>query len=210
MLYEGIRLAVLDGKPRLVEKRIKEALDGGTDPRDILEKGLLAALDPIEEIQCDCEEEIAATLSYARAMKKGIECLETVLGESLYTKKCAVLIGTAVGDLHDMGKNIVALYFRASGFPVVDLGVDVSADQFIRALEAHPEAEVVCISTLLKTSHPEVKHMIQSIRAAMKSRKVLIMLGGGSVTEEIAQALDADCYTDSAVAAVKAVLDYAG
>lgn len=208
MLYEAIRGAVLDGKPRLVEKTIREALWKGLDAKDILEKGLLSALDSIESNLCDNEEQISASLACARAMKKGIECLENVLGEALYSANCSILIGTATGDLHDMGKNIVALYFRGAGFKVLDLGVDVSATQFVKALEENPEIRIVCISALLKTSVPEVRHIVQSIRSFAKNREVYIMIGGGSVTEEMAESFGADCYTENAVAAVRAARAY--
>ncbi len=190
----------------MVEKSIREALEKGINARDVLEKGLLSSLDVIENSFCENEEEITATLACARAMKKGIEQIEAELGEELHTQNQSILIGTASGDLHDMGKNIVALYFRAAGFRVEDLGVDVSAGQFLEALEQHPEIKIVCISVLLKTSHPEVRHIIQAIRAAMKNREVFIMLGGGSLTAELAEELGADCYTENAAAAVKAVL----
>lgn len=204
MVYEAIRQSVLDGKPRLVKKEISEALERGIDPREILEKGLLAALDEIENSGCEDEEQITAVLASARAMKKGIESIEEVLGEELYTQDETVLIGTATGDLHDMGKDIVALYFRSAGFPVVDLGVDVSAGQFLKALEEYPKVRIVCISALLKTSCPEVRHIIQAVRGAAKDRDLFLMIGGGSMSEELAVSMGADCYTDSAVSAVKA------
>lgn len=209
MLYEAIRGAVLDGKPRLVEKTIREALWKGLDAKDILEKGLLSALDSIESNLCDNEEQISASLSCARAMKKGIECLEEAWGEALYTANCSILIGTASGDLHDMGKNIVALYFRGAGFKVVDLGVDVSAAQFVKALEENQDIRIVCISALLTTCLPEVRHIIQTIRTLIKNRKMFIMIGGGSVTEEMAEEFGADCYTENAVAAALAAREYA-
>ncbi len=210
MVYEAIRKSVLDGKPRLVEKYIKEAMDKGLNPEEILEKGLLSALDILETSPCDSEEQITGILACARAMKRGIECLERVLGEDIYTRNTSVLIGTAPGDLHDMGKNIVALYFKSAGFRVLDLGVDVSADQFLKTLEEHPEIGIVCISVLLTTSHPEVRHIIQTIRSGMKNRKLCIMIGGGSLTEETAQGFGADIYTESAVAAVNAARSIGG
>lgn len=208
MLYSAIRQAVLDGKPRMVEKAIKEALWQGLDPKDILEQGLLTALGPMEQYLCDDDQQITVTLACARAMKKGIQCLQPMLGEEIYTQDTSILIGTPTGDLHDMGKNIVALYFRSAGFRVVDLGVDVSAEQFLKALEEDRKIGVVCISSLLKTSLPAVRHIVQSIRSGVKQRKVFIMIGGGSVTEELADAYGADCYTETAVGAVNAVRTY--
>ncbi|MCQ2500968.1 MAG: cobalamin-dependent protein [Lachnospiraceae bacterium] len=208
MMYESIRRAVLDGKPRLVEKNIKEALWKGLDPKDILEQGLMAALDSIEDIECDNEEQITQTLACARAMKKGMESLDTVMGGELQNKGVSVVIGTASGDLHDMGKNIVALYFRIAGFSVVDLGVDVSALQFLKALENNRDARIVCISSLLKTSYTEVRHIIQSIRSTVKGRDLFIMVGGSSMTEEMAHECGADCYTENAASAVRAALEY--
>lgn len=209
MIYESIRKAVLDGKPRLVEKTIKEALWKGMDPEEILKKGLLASLDSLEGNLCQEEEQIAMTLACARAMKRGIECLETALGDKLPKQKCQVLIGTAAGDLHDMGKNIVALYFRVAGFPVIDLGVDVSAEQFLKTLDANKEIKILCVSSLLKTSLPEVRRIIQLVRNGLKQRELFIMIGGGSITAELADEYGADCYTDNAIEAARAAEAYA-
>lgn len=208
MLFESIQKAVLDGKPRLVEKYVREGLERGLAPGVLLEMGLLAALDSLETNLCEDERQITVSLACARAMKRGIECLEPVLGEGLYDQNCTILIGTATGDLHDMGKNIVALYFRVAGFRVVDLGVDVSASQFLKALEEHKDAKIVCISSLLQTSLPEVRHIVQSIRNGLKQRKVFIMVGGGSVTAELADAYGADCYTETAAGAANAARSY--
>ncbi len=208
MLFETIRQAVLDGKPRLVEKQIKKALAEGRDSREILEMGILPALEAIENNDCEDEEQIIQTISCSRAVKKGIECIEAELGEKLFTQNETVLIGTAVGDLHDMGKDIVALYFKAAGFRVVDLGVDVSAGQFVKSLEEHPEIRIVCVSTLLKTAYGEVRHIVQAVRGSMKHRELFLMLGGGAMTEETAAACGADCYTETAVAAVGAAREY--
>lgn len=209
MIYEVIQKAVLDGKPRLVEKSIKEALWKGLDPEEILKKGLLSSLDSLEGNLCQEEEQIAMTLACARAMKRGIECLESELGDKLPKQKCSVLIGTAAGDLHDMGKNIVALYFRIAGFPVIDLGVDVSAEQFLRTLEKHEEISILCVSSLLNTSLPEVRRIVQTVRSGLKQRKVFIMIGGGSLTAELAEEFGADCYTDNAISAARAAGTYA-
>lgn len=208
MLFEAIQKAVFDGKARLVEKNIQEGLRRGLDPKEILEKGLLAALDSLEQNLCADEMQITTSLAYAKAMKKGLECLEPILGEQLYDQECTILIGTATGDLHDMGKNIVALYFRTAGFRVVDLGVDVSAAQFLKALAEHKDAGIVCISSLMKSSLPEVRNIIQSIRNGSKQRKIYIMVGGGSVTAELADAYGADCYTETAAGAAIAARAY--
>ncbi|MDO4616030.1 MAG: cobalamin-dependent protein [Lachnospiraceae bacterium] len=208
MYYNAIQAAVLEGKPRLVEKRIREALAEGLSPKELLEKGLLSALDMIQDRVCEDEEQIVMTLSCARAMKKGIDSIEAEMGEDLYTQNETVLIGTVSGDLHDVGKNIVALYFRGAGFRVVDLGVDVSPDRFLQALREHPEIRIVCISSLLKTAHRDLQHIIGKIRGTMKRRELFLMIGGGSVTAEDAKEYGADCYTENAVAAVNAAKAY--
>ncbi len=208
MYYEEIRNAVLDGKPRLVEKKIREALADGLDPQEILEQGLLSAAGFIEDSDSDDESQVMLTLSSAKAMKKGMDCIEKELGGKLYTQETAILIGTASGDLHDVGKNVVALYFRGAGFRVIDLGVDVSAGRFVKTLQEHPEVEIVCVSSLLKTAQAEIRHIMQAIRGSMKNRELFLMVGGGAVTEEEALSCGADCYTDNAAAAVKAARDY--
>ena len=103
-----------------------------------------------------------------------------------------IILGTVEGDLHDVGKNLVALMFRSAGFKVIDLGVDISEKQFLKAVKENPDASIVCISSLLTTALPEMQQVVKSLRKHDPKHKLKIMVGGGAVTEELAKQFRAD------------------
>jgi methylmalonyl-CoA mutase cobalamin-binding domain/chain len=203
MPYEHIEQAVMEGNPRLAVRLIREALNAGENARDILEGGLLSAMRRMGMDFQEDEGDIARVLACARAMKAGLAELEPQLENDGKVCKGKVILGTAGGDLHDLGKNIVAIMFRSAGFQVVDVGVDVSAGQFVRAVKENPDADIVCISSLLTTSLPEMRHIVQSLNAMPNRSQFHVMVGGGPVTEEFARKIGADAYTDNAVEAAE-------
>ena len=142
-------------------------------------------------------------LACARAMKAGLERLEPYFEGGWFGDHGKAILGTAGGDLHDVGKNIVAIMFRGSGFEVVDLGVDVSARQFVQAVRENPDVKVVCISCLLTTSLPEMKHIVQALNEMSERRDFRVMVGGGPVTGEFARQIGADAYTENAMEAAE-------
>lgn len=114
-----------------------------------------------------------------------------------------VILGTVEGDLHDVGKNLVAIMFRSAGFKVIDLGVDIPEKQFLKAVRDNPEVSIVCISSLLTTSIPEMQQVVKSLRRHDKEHRLKIMVGGGAVTQEFADTIGADAYTETAVDAAE-------
>lgn len=114
-----------------------------------------------------------------------------------------MILGTVEGDLHDVGKNLVALMFRSAGFKVIDLGVDISEKQFLRAVKQNPDVLIVCISSLLSTSIPEMEQVVKSLKRSSSRHKFKIMVGGGAVTEQLAKNMGADAYTENCIEAVE-------
>ena len=114
-----------------------------------------------------------------------------------------MILGTVEGDLHDVGKNLVAIMFRSAGFKVIDLGVDISEKQFLRAVKQNPDVSIVCISSLLSTSIPEMEQVVKSLKRNSVKHKFKIMVGGGAVTEQLAKNMGADAYTENCIEAVE-------
>jgi 5-methyltetrahydrofolate--homocysteine methyltransferase len=209
MPYDEIKMAVIEGKPRLAAKLVQKALEQGESASAVLDRGLLSAMRRMGmNFQSD-DQDIARVLACARAMKAGLEQLEPFFEGGRFGNRGKAILGTAGGDLHDVGKNIVAIMFRGCGFEVIDLGVDVSARQFVQAVKAHPDVQVVCISCLLTTSLPEMKHIVQALNEMEIRSRFHVMIGGGPVTEEFAGQIGADAYTDNAVEAAEIAAAFA-
>lgn len=203
MPYDEIQQAVIEGKPRLAAKLVQKALSQGESASDILNDGLLSAMRRMGMNFQDDDRDIARVLACARAMKAGLERLEPCFEGGRFGNRGKAILGTAGGDLHDVGKNIVAIMFRGSGFEVVDLGVDVSARQFVQAVRENPDVKIVCISCLLTTSLPAMKHIVQSLNEMDGRENFRVMVGGGPVTGEFAGQIKADAYTENAVDAAE-------
>ena len=202
MAFEEIQSAVVEGRPRLAARLVEEALSSGAEGTEILNRGLLGGMRRVR-LKMQDDRDVARALASARAMKEGMEKLKPYLEKEELRNRGKILIGTAGGDLHDVGKNIVGYTLSYSGFQVVDLGVDVSAEQFVRAVRENPDAGIVCVSSLLTTSMPEMKHIVQALNELESRKNFKIMIGGGSVTREFAEEIGADAYTEDAAAAAE-------
>lgn len=202
-ILEEIRQSIERGRSKDTERLIQAALEQGISPDQILNEGMVPAMQNVGEEYKQNRVDLPGIMLAARGMRKGMDLLESRMekGEIHYVGK--VILGTVEGDLHDVGKNLVAIMFRSAGFQVVDLGVDVSERQFIRALKEHPDVSIVCVSSLLSTSRQEMRHVVKSIRRMDKKKQLKIMVGGGSVNQEFAREIGADGYTDNAVEAAE-------
>ena len=134
-VLETIQEAVANGRPKDVERQIRQALEQGLPAEQILEEALIPAMREAGEHYRNNECDIPRILSAARSMRKGLQILEPFLEKSGETNRGTIVLGTVEGDLHDVGKNLVAIMFRSAGFKVIDLGVDVSEKQFLKAVE---------------------------------------------------------------------------
>ena len=193
------------GRAPLVKEKVQQALGNGCSPKDILEQGLLAGMDVIGEKFRNNAVFVPEVLIAARAMNNGIAVLKPHLAAMGVESAGCVILGTVKGDLHDIGKNLVKLMLEGKGFQVVDLGVNVSAEQFVKAAQEH-DADIVCCSALLTTTMTEMKSVEQALRDAGLREKVKFMVGGAPVTQAFADSVGADCYTPDAATCAEEAL----
>ena len=183
---------------------MQEALDEGNDPSAIL-NSMIDAMGVVGERFKNNEIFVPEMLVAARAMKKGVEVLKPHLASGSAGAAGKVIIGTVAGDLHDIGKNLVAMMIESAGFEVIDLGVDVSSDKFIEAVRSNPDTKIVACSALLTTTMPALRDTVAALNAADFRSKIKVMVGGAPITQEFADEIGADAYTpDAASAAAKA------
>ena len=200
MAIENIFEAVLTFNRAAAEEGVKAELEAGTDISIILDEGLIGALDVVGKKFSDGEMFVPEMLQAARAMKTGLEVLKPYLSSESIASKGTVIIGTVKGDLHDIGKNLVAMMMEGAGFNVVDLGVDVDADKFVKAASEH-NADVLGLSALLTTTMPAMENTVAAIKEAGLAVRTII--GGAPVTETFADQIGADGYSDDAPGAVE-------
>ena len=191
----------------LVEKgnanAVQEALDAGCDPTEILNDGMIKAMDAVGEKFKNGEIFVPEMLVAARAMKKGVEVLKPHLATGAAGAAGKVIIGTVAGDLHDIGKNLVSMMLESAGFEVIDLGVDVPKEKFVEAYEANPDTKIICCSALLTTTMPALKDAVALINEASFRPNVKVMVGGAPITQAFADEIGADAYTEDAASCAK-------
>ena len=195
---------VLDGNADEVELEGQKYLDAGIDPASILNDSLIGAM---VEVGRDFEvgnRFVPEMLVAARAMQRGLAILKPYLIEADVKPVAKVVIGTVMGDLHDIGKNLVAMMMEGSGFEVVDLGVDVSPENYVKAVSDH-KPDLVGLSALLTTTMPQMEKTILALDEAGVRQSVKVMVGGAPVTQEFADNIGADIFAvDASSAASKA------
>ena len=203
---QEVAAAVENGKVKLIQGLVQEALDAGDDASAILNDGMIAAMGVVGAKFQANEIFVPEMLVAAKTMKKGVEVLRPHLSGDSVGKHGKYIIGTVAGDLHDIGKNLVALMIESAGFEVIDLGVDVPAEKFVEAIKANPDCKVVGASALLTTTMDSLKNTVKVMIDAGCKDQVKIMVGGAPITQEFADEIGADAYTpDAGAAAVKAV-----
>jgi corrinoid protein of di/trimethylamine methyltransferase len=175
-------------------------IDAGTDIETILNEGLISAMDDVGKKFSEGELFVPEMLMAAQAMKAGLAILKPHLASDSAANKGTVVIGTVKGDLHDIGKNLVAMMMEGAGFNVIDLGVDVDADKFVAAAKEH-DANLVALSALLTTTMPAMEATVNAVKEAGLSVKTII--GGAPVTQAYADQIGADGYSDDAPGAVE-------
>ena len=201
-----VAAAVENGKVKLIQGLVQEALDEGDDPNAILNDGMIAAMGDVGAKFQNNEIFVPEMLVAAKTMKKGVDVLRPHLSGDSVGKYGKYIIGTVAGDLHDIGKNLVALMIESAGFEVIDLGVDVPAEKFVETIKANPDCKVVGASALLTTTMDSLKNTVAAMIEAGCKDQVKIMVGGAPITQEFADEIGADAYTpDAGAAAVKAV-----
>ncbi len=203
-----LSLAVEKGKRNDAKALTQALLDEGVKPLDIVEKGLVPGMSAIGEKFKNNEVFVPEMLIAARAMKEAMGLLEPLLAQAGIKPKHTVVIGTVQGDLHDIGKNLVAMMLKGANFGVVDIGTNVPPEKFVAAVTEH-KAGLLALSALLTTTMPAMRSAVEAVRAAgLKDVKILI--GGAPVTQDFADEIGADGYSADAASAVDVALKLLG
>lgn len=189
--------AILNGQQKEAVAGVQAALDAGIDPIVILNEGMIAAMKQVGKLFEDGEYFVPEMLIAARAMQAGLTLLKPRLVQSDYKPVGKVVIGTVKGDLHDIGKNLVAMMLEGAAFEIIDLGVDVSPEKFLDAVKTH-QPQLVGMSALLTTTMPGMKTTIDALKNAGLRDSVKVMVGGAPVTEAYAKQIGADAYAPDA------------
>jgi corrinoid protein of di/trimethylamine methyltransferase len=194
--------AVLAGKFNDAVENVKQALAAGADPQQVINEGLIPAMEEIGKRFEAGQAFVPQMLLSARAMKSSLEVIKPLLGAGAGSSAGKVVIGTVKGDLHDIGKNLVASMLEGVGFEVIDLGIDVPTEKFIDSLREN-KAQILCMSALLTTTMTMMEVVIRALEEAGMRQGVKVMVGGAPVTENFAARIGADGYSDNANAAAK-------
>lgn len=198
-----------DGKNKEIGQAVQEALDAGCDPTAILNDAMIGAMAVVGD---NFKKEIIFVpqmLAAARAMKVGVEVLKPYLATGEAGSAGTIILGTVAGDLHDIGKNLVGMMFESAGFEVIDLGVDVPIQTFIDEVNKHKEASIVALSALLTTTMPSLRDTVAALLSQPFRSRIKIMVGGAPISQEFADEIGADAYTEDAASAAECAKKYA-
>ena len=199
---ENLHDAVLNGDPKTALTITEKALDENIDPHVLINEYMIRAMDEVGARFERFEYFIPQLLMSAKAMKGAMALIRPLLvGEGVEDTTICAITGTVKGDVHDIGKNLLGALLEGGGFRVVDLGTNVSPEQFIEAVETH-KAKLVCMSALLTTTMPGMKTTIDAFKDAGIRDEVIMLVGGAPVTHHFAKDIGADGYKDNASAGV--------
>lgn len=199
---DEIKDLVINGKAKLMASAVDEALAAGEAPTDIL-NAMIDSMAVIGERFKNNEVFVPEMLVSARAMKKGVAELKPHLAQGQAGALGKVVIGTVQGDLHDIGKNLVAMMIESAGFEIIDLGVDVPKEKFLEACEQNEGIKIVALSALLTTTLGNMEDTIKLLSEKPFRKDITIMVGGAPITEEFAKKIGADVYTKDAASAAE-------
>jgi 5-methyltetrahydrofolate--homocysteine methyltransferase len=200
-LYGEVRQDVVKGRHLAIREHVGQLLGRGVPAPEILDKGLIAAIDVVGKRMAAGQAYIPEVLLAARAMSAAVSVLEPHLAASGEQQRGRIVIGTVTGDMHDIGKNLVVTMLKGVGFEVVDLGVNVSREQFCEAVEKY-EPDVLGLSALLTTTMMEMGKVLQALDARGLREHCKVMVGGAPVSEQFARQIGADGFAPDAVQAV--------
>ena len=203
-MLEDIKTNVEKGKLKLIQGLVQQALDEGDSPTDIL-NAMSEAMEDVGAKFQSGELFVPEMLVAAKTMQRGVGVLKPLLAGDEVGKYGKFIIGTVSGDLHDIGKNLVAMMVESAGFEIIDLGVDVPAEKFVEAVKENPDCKVVGISALLTTTMDAMRNTVAVLTDAGLRSQIKIMVGGAPITQAFADEIGADAYTtDAGSAAEKA------
>jgi 5-methyltetrahydrofolate--homocysteine methyltransferase len=205
-ILEEIVAAIDKGDASAVRELSEKALGKDIPAVDILNKALVAGMNMVSEKFKNCEIFIPEVLISAKAMKAGMDIVKPLLAKGDAKSPGKIIIGTVKGDLHDIGKNIVAMLLEGAGFEVVNLGTDVSKEKFIESAKTE-EADIIGLSALLTTTMLYMKEVVDDVKTAGLDRSVKVIIGGAPISQSYADEINADGYASDATSAVDLVKD---
>jgi len=194
---EKMAQALIAGQIEEVGKLAQEALDDGSTPDDVMNKGLFAGMEVVSKRFKEQDMFIPEVLRSAKAMHAGLDVLKPVLTESSRSGAGTVVIATVEGDLHDIGKNLAAMMLEGAGFNVINLGIDQKAKQIIEAVKEY-KPKILGLSALLTTTMPKMPEVIEALKSEGIRDQVKVIIGGAPVTQEFAEEIGADAYAANA------------
>ena len=191
-----------DGLAEEIVEEVNELLSRDMDPYDVLTKGLVAGMDIVGIDFRDGILFVPEVLMAAKAMKAGMEVLRPLLAETGAPKMGTMVIGTVKGDIHDIGKNLVAMMMEGAGFEVINIGINNSVEKFIEAINEH-DADIVGMSALLTTTMPYMRVVINELKEKALRDDIIVLVGGAPLNEAFAEDIEADAYCRDAAVAVE-------
>lgn len=200
---------VIDGRRKEVIELTQQLIDEGRKPDEILYDGLLPGMKVVGDRFEEGEYFIPEMLLAARSLNAGLDLLRPLLTDEDMKPTGKVIVGTVKGDIHDIGKNLVAVMLQGAGFQVIDAGVDVSPETFVELIREH-EPDIVGLSALLTTTMPSMEDTIEVFKTEMVRDKIKVLIGGAPVTEEYALRIGADGYGRNATLAAQAAVKLIG
>ena len=200
-LFEEIKTTVVAGRHTDIEALVKKALQDQVDPNELINNALIAAMDVVGDRFARSEIFVPEMLVSAVTMKKGMDLIKPLLQKDQESSKGKIVLCTVKGDLHDIGKNLVAMMLEGAGFEVFDLGVDVTVENVIDKV-VEIQARVLGLSALLTTTMPEMQNMITALQTRGIRQNVKVIIGGAPVDADFAQRIGADGYGKDAAEAV--------
>jgi 5-methyltetrahydrofolate--homocysteine methyltransferase len=199
--FKKLSEAVIDGNAKTTKALTEQAIAEKVDPQELVTKYLIPAMDEVgRRFECN-EYFVPELLISARAMKTALGLLKPLLAKSGAKPVGKVAIGTVKGDLHDIGKNLVAAMLEGGGFEIIDLGVDVTPEKFLAAVK-EKGANLIALSALLTTTMPSMKDTIEALNKAGIRKQVKVMIGGAPITQQYANEIGADGFSENASSAV--------
>lgn len=201
---KSISETLIAGKIEELKKSVQAAIDEGTAASEILGKALMPGMDVVGERMENGDMFIPEVLMSAKAMSGSLEILKPLLTPDEAKSAGKIIIGTVKGDLHDIGKNLVAMMLESAGFEIVNLGVDIAPERFVEETKKH-EVQVVALSALLTTTMPQMQKTIDALKESGLKDQIKIIVGGAPVTEKFAKEIGADGYAPDAGSANKLV-----
>lgn len=203
-IFQPLYTAIVEGDPKAVEENVRRAIDAGVNPSKLLDEIMIPAMSEVGRLFEEGEYYVPEMLVAARAMQGGLSHLRPLLVLGGVKPVGCAIIGTVKGDLHDIGKNLVAIMLEGAGFEVHDLGIDVPAEKFVQAVKEF-KPDVVGLSAMLTTTMTAMKTVIETLQAAGLRGKVKVVVGGAPLTESFARQIGADGFAPDANRAVALV-----